>query len=58
MGHLTARYTPNAREMSEILVEYKKAILTNASPDTNVREIVVLLEKLLKEKGFNKALAL
>ncbi len=51
-------YTPNAEEMSEVLVEYDKALLINASPETNVREIVVQLENLLKEKGFNKAFAL
>lgn len=51
-------YTPDAEEMSEVLVEYDKALLINASPDTNVREIVVQLEKRLKEKGFSKAFAL
>ncbi len=51
-------YTPQAEEMSEVLVEYDKALLINASPETNVREIVVHLEEVLKEKGFNKAFAL
>ena len=51
-------FTPQAEEMSEVLLEYKKALLINASPETNVREIVVQLEELLKEKGFNKAFAL
>ncbi len=51
-------YTPQAEEMSEVLLEYEKAMLINASPETNVREIVVHLEKVLKEKGFNKAFAL
>ena len=51
-------FTPDAGEMSEVLVEYEKALLINASPEKNIREIVVQLEKLLKEKGFNKALAL
>jgi predicted metal-binding protein len=51
-------YTPDAGEMSEVLVEYEKALLINASPEINARELVVLLEKLLKEKGFNKAFAL
>ena len=50
--------TPNADEMAEILPEYEKALLINASPETNVREIVVHLEKYLKGKGFNKAFAL
>ena len=51
-------YTPNAEEMAEILPEYEKALLINASPETNVREIVVHLEKYLKRKGFYKAFAL
>ena len=51
-------YTPDVEEMSEVLVEYDNALLINASPETNVREIVVQLEKLLKEKGFSKAFAL
>ena len=44
--------------MAEILLEYEKAFLINASPETNVREIVVHLEKYLKGKGFNRAFAL
>ena len=36
-------YTPDAEEMSEVLIEYDKALLINASPETNVREIVVQL---------------
>lgn len=51
-------HSPDAEEMSEVLVEYDKALLVNASPETNVREIVVRLENLLKEKGFSKAFAL
>lgn len=51
-------YAPNAEEMSEILVDYEKALLINASPEANVREIVIHLEKLLKEKGFSRAFAL
>jgi predicted metal-binding protein len=51
-------YTPDAEEMSEVLIEYDKALLINASPETNVREIVVQLEERLKEKGFSKAFAL
>ena len=49
-------FTPDAGEMSEVLVEYEKALHINAGPEKNIREIVVQLEKLLKEKGFNKAL--
>ena len=44
--------------MAEILPEYEKALLINTSPETNVREIVVHLEKYLKGKGCNKAFAL
>lgn len=51
-------YTPNVDEMAEILPEYEKALLINASPGTNVAEIVVQLEKYLKERGFRKAFAL
>jgi len=51
-------YTPNADEMADILPEYDKALLINASPETNVGEIVVHLENYLKEKGFSKAFAL
>ena len=51
-------HTPNADEMAEILPEYEKALLINASPETNVQEVGVHLEKYLKEKGFNKAFAL
>jgi predicted metal-binding protein len=48
-------FTPNTDEMADILPEYEKALLINASPQTNVGEIVVQLENYLKEKGFNKA---
>lgn len=51
-------YTPNVDEMAEILPEYEKALLINGSPETNVREIGILLEKYLKDKGFNKAFAM
>ena len=39
-------------------MEYKKALLINAGPEKNVREIVVQMKKNLKVKGFNKALTL
>ena len=51
-------FAPDTEEMSEVLSDYEKALLINASPETNVREIVVQLESLLKEKGFSKAFAL
>ncbi len=51
-------HTPNTDEMAEILAEYEKALLINASPETNVREIGIHLEKYLKDKGSNKAFAL
>ena len=51
-------YTPDSEEMSEVLIEYDKALLINASPEVNVREIVVHLEKRLKDKGFSKAFGL
>ncbi|MBT7475564.1 MAG: hypothetical protein HN649_02940, partial [Nitrospina sp.] len=51
-------HTPNADEMAEILPEYENALLINGSPETNIREIGVHLEKYLKGKGFNKAFAL
>lgn len=51
-------YAPNVDEMTEILPEYEKALLINASPESNGREIVVHLENFLKAKGFSKAFAL
>lgn len=51
-------YAPNAEEMSEVLVDYEKALLINADSETNIRETVIHLENLLKEKGFGKAFAL
>ena len=51
-------FTSDAGEMSEVLMEYENALLINASPETNAIEIVVQLEKILKDKGYNKALAL
>ena len=50
--------TPDSDEMAEILNEYKKALLINASPDTNVQEVVVSLENSFKNKGYYKAFAL
>ncbi|MBC8282808.1 MAG: DUF2284 domain-containing protein [Nitrospinae bacterium] len=50
--------TPDSEEMSEIINEYEKALLINASPDANVQEIVVSLETSFKKKGYHKAFAL
>ena len=50
--------TPDSDEMAEILNEYKTALLINASPDTNVQEVVVSLENSFKKKGYYKAFAL
>ena len=36
----------------------KRLFLFNAGPEKNVREIVVQMKKILKVKGFNKALTL
>jgi predicted metal-binding protein len=51
-------YSPNIEEMGDILGEYKTALLIYSSPYTNAREIVIELEKYLKEKGYGKAFAL
>ncbi len=50
--------TPDTDEMAEILTEYEKALLINASSGTNVQEIVVQLENSFKQKGYLKAFAL
>ena len=50
--------TPDSDEMAEILNEYEKALLINASLDTNVQEVVVNLENSFKKKGYHKAFAL
>ncbi len=50
--------TPNADEMGEILAEYDKALLINATPGANVQEIVVSLENSFRQKGYLKAFAL
>ena len=50
--------TPDSEEMAEILNEYEKALLINASLDTNVQEVVVNLENSFKKKGYRKAFAL
>ena len=51
-------FTPDCDEMAEIIHEYKKALLINTAPNSNVQEIVVRLENIFKEKGFSKAFAL
>ena len=51
-------YSPSTDEMTEILGNYDKALLINADPKANVRDIVVELEQHLREKGFSKAFAL
>lgn len=50
--------SPDSEEMAEVINEYEKALLINASPDANVQEIVVSLENSLKKKGYHKAFAL
>ena len=50
--------TPDSDEMAEVLNEYEKALLVNATIDTNVQELVVCLEISFKKKGFYKAFAL
>ena len=51
-------FTPNLEEVSELLLEYQKAILIEAPDSNKVREIVVSLEDSLKSKGFYKAFGL
>ena len=51
-------YSPSVDEMNDILPEYEKALLINASPETHTAEIIIQLENYLKAKGFNKAFAL
>ncbi len=50
--------TPNADEMSEILLDYQKALLIQAPEGKQVREIVVSLEDYLKKEGYYKAFGL
>ncbi len=51
-------FTPHADEMSEILLDYRKAILMHIGPDSNLREVVIGLEESCKSRGFYKAFAL
>ncbi|MBI4384276.1 MAG: DUF2284 domain-containing protein, partial [Nitrospinae bacterium] len=50
--------SPNADEMSEILLDYQKAILIQAPQAKQALEIVLALEERYKNKGFHKAFAL
>jgi predicted metal-binding protein len=51
-------FSPMADETSELLLDYAKALLIQASCSDAVRDIVLRLEDNLKKKGFYKAFAL
>lgn len=48
---------PTVDEMSQILLDYHKAILVQTEHANQIREIVVTLEENFKQKGFHKAFA-
>lgn len=51
-------YAPTADETGPILFEYEKALLIDAEPGTDMREVAVQLENSFKKKGFHKAFAM
>ncbi len=51
-------FTPTTQEMSEILLDYEKAVVVEASEPSQVHKLVLDLENQLKKMGFNKAFAL
>ena len=51
-------FTPTPDDMTEILHDYRKAILLLAEPGSNLRQIVIGLEQSCKTRGFFKAFAL
>lgn len=51
-------FSPMADETSELLLDYSKALLIQASCSEKVRDIVLKLENNLKSRGFYKAFSL
>ena len=51
-------FSPHPEDLSEILLDYQKALLIEAPSADRVREIVVTLEKNFKRKGLRKAFSL
>ncbi|PIQ95758.1 MAG: hypothetical protein COV67_13125 [Nitrospinae bacterium CG11_big_fil_rev_8_21_14_0_20_56_8] len=61
--HFGKRYTcppcsPTSDELSEILLDYEKALLIHGGSELKMHEIVLHLEGRFKSKGFYKAFAL
>lgn len=51
-------FTPTTQEMSDILLDYEKAVVVEAKQAADVHRLVLALETYFREMGFNKAFAL
>lgn len=51
-------FTPTTQEMSDILLDYEKAVVVEAGQAEAVHGLVLNLENHFREMGFNKAFAL
>ena len=48
-------FTPTTQEMSDILLDYEKAVVVEAKQAADVHRLVLALETHFREMGFNKA---
>jgi len=51
-------FTPTTHEMSDILMDYQKALVVEAESAAQVHDLVLCLEEQFREQGFRKAFAL
>ncbi len=56
--HTCPTFTPTTQEMSDILMDYDKALVVEANDSSKVHELVLGLEIHYKALGFSKAFAL
>lgn len=56
--HTCPTFTPTTQEMSDILMDYEKALVVEANGSSKVHELVLGLENHFKSLGFSKAFAL